>query len=165
MTVTWWWDLIIIVWFCGLFIFIMGGCMGTSKGVTFILHRGIHPCWIRISRDKLKYVRYNEFPSTVSIGRHGDLTFTALPHATSRDVVFNGYLIPKGATVIGDLDSVNQDRELWNDPEEFRPQRFIDETGSLTIPEQFVPFSLGRHSFGSILRKQTLSCIIFIHVL
>lgn len=93
--------------------------------------------------------------------RHGDLTFTALPHATSRDVVFNGYLIPKGATVIGDLDSVNQDRELWNDPEEFRPQRFIDETGSLTIPEQFVPFSLGRRScLGESLAKMEMFLLL-----
>ena len=82
--------------------------------------------------------------SADSISRHANLAFTTLPHATSRDIWFGGYLIPRGTTVLGDLDSVNNDKEQWKDPEVFRPQRFIDESGSLKTPEQFIPFSLGK---------------------
>lgn len=66
-----------------------------------------------------------------------------MPHATSQDVIFNGYLIPKEATILGDLDSVHHDSKFWKDPEMFRPHRFIDESGSLVTPEQLIPFFLG----------------------
>ena len=59
------------------------------------------------------------------------------------DTIFNGHLIPMEATILGDLDSVNQGRELWKDPEVFQPQRFIDESGCLTTPEYFIPFFIG----------------------
>ena len=32
----------------------------------------------------------------------------------------------------------------WKEPEAFRPERFIDDQGKLTLPEQFLPFSLGK---------------------
>lgn len=32
---------------------------------------------------------------------------------------------------------------FWDDSEAFRPERFIDDQGKLTIPEQFLPFSFG----------------------
>ena len=63
--------------------------------------------------------------------------------STSRNTMLNGYLIPTDAVIIPDMDSVNQDKELWKDPETFRPERFIDESGSLITPEYFVAFSLG----------------------
>ena len=75
--------------------------------------------------------------------RHADLTPTTLARAVSRDTIFNGYLIPTDATILGDVDSVNQNRELWKDPDVFRHQRFIDESGCLTTPEYFVPFFIG----------------------
>ena len=34
--------------------------------------------------------------------------------------------------------------EYWGDPEEFRPERFIDESGKLIVHEQFLPFSFGK---------------------
>ena len=69
---------------------------------------------------------------------------TTLARAVSRDTIFNDYLIPMDATILGDVDSVNQNIEIWKDPEVFRPQRFIDESGCLTTPEYFVPFFIGK---------------------
>ena len=95
----------------------------------------------------------------INFYRHANLGFTTLPHATSRDIEFCGHLIPKGTTVLGDLDSVMNDREQWNDPEVFRPQRFIDESGSLKTPEHFIPFSLGRCWFASSIKLNIGSLI------
>lgn len=36
---------------------------------------------------------------------------------------------------------------FWDDSEAFRPERFIDDQGKLTIPEQFLPFSFGINFF------------------
>lgn len=33
--------------------------------------------------------------------------------------------------------------ESWSDPEEFRPERFIDENGRISVQEQYFPFSIG----------------------
>jgi hypothetical protein len=33
--------------------------------------------------------------------------------------------------------------EFWGDPQEFRPERFIDASGKLVMPEQYLPFSFG----------------------
>lgn len=33
--------------------------------------------------------------------------------------------------------------EFWGDPEVFKPERFINETGNITIPNQYLPFSHG----------------------
>ena len=32
---------------------------------------------------------------------------------------------------------------LWDHPESFNPERFLDEEGHVTKPEVFVPFGLG----------------------
>lgn len=33
--------------------------------------------------------------------------------------------------------------ESWGDPEIFRPERFIDESGNIVTPSRFLPFSAG----------------------
>lgn len=35
------------------------------------------------------------------------------------------------------------DEEFWGDPHVFRPERFLDDAGKLTVPERFIPFGLG----------------------
>lgn len=37
--------------------------------------------------------------------------------------------------------------EFWDDPEEFRPDRFIDQSGKLVMPDQYLPFSFGTYNF------------------
>lgn len=36
--------------------------------------------------------------------------------------------------------------ELWNEPEKFQPERFINSEGRIVKPEYFLPFSGGRRS-------------------
>ena len=75
--------------------------------------------------------------------RHANITITSLPHATSQDVLLDGYRIPSDAIILADLDSVNSDRAKWKDPGAFRPHRFINKDGSLLGVEEFTPFFLG----------------------
>lgn len=35
--------------------------------------------------------------------------------------------------------------ESWGDPENFRPERFIDESGNTVAPQTYFPFSIGRY--------------------
>ena len=73
------------------------------------------------------------------------------------DIRVKGFTIPTGSVIIPSLDSVLWDEELWGDPHNFRPERFFNENGSLTQPEHFVPFSMGKRvCIGEALAKMEL---------
>ncbi|XP_071088224.1 cytochrome P450 2U1-like [Haliotis cracherodii] len=76
--------------------------------------------------------------------RRADIGPLSLPHTVPHDVQFRGYTFPKGVLVILMLDSVLQDPDVWGDPDNFRPDRFLDDTGKIVKKEEFIPFSLGR---------------------
>ncbi|QRV73455.1 cytochrome P450 family protein [Ceratobasidium sp. AG-Ba] len=56
-----------------------------------------------------------------------------IPHASSQDDVFQGYEIPKGSIIyllvagsIGNIWAMTRDVKLYQDPETFNPNRFLD---------------------------------------
>lgn len=61
-----------------------------------------------------------------------------------------------GTPVILHIYSVLHDPELWDQPADFRPERFITD-GKLMIPEYFLAFSAGRRScIGEQLARKEL---------
>ncbi|XP_067651955.1 cytochrome P450 2U1-like [Haliotis asinina] len=76
--------------------------------------------------------------------RRADIAPTDLPHTVPHDVQFRGFMFPKGVLVIPMLNSVLQDPEIWGDPDNFRPDRFLDDRGKIVKKDEFIPFSLGR---------------------
>ncbi|KAM8953690.1 cytochrome P450 2K4-like isoform 2-T2 [Pelodytes ibericus] len=78
------------------------------------------------------------------IQRFGNIVPSNLPHATTQDVTFRGYFIPKGTHVIPLLSSVLQDKAYFEKPKDFYPQHFLDSKGNFVNNEAFLPFSAGR---------------------
>ncbi|KAG0693089.1 cytochrome P450 [Suillus ampliporus] len=68
-----------------------------------------------------------------------------VPHATSSDDTYNGYFIPKGATVLCNTWGISRDEKRYPDASRFMPERFMDVNGALTDdnPAGYV-FGLGR---------------------
>ncbi|KAL8188155.1 UNVERIFIED_CONTAM: hypothetical protein K2H54_062210 [Gekko kuhli] len=66
-----------------------------------------------------------------------------LPRQCSKDVNIFGFFIPKGATVITDLQSVLLDPKKWETPEKFNPNHFLDKDGHFVENEAFLPFGAG----------------------
>ncbi|XP_049520662.1 cytochrome P450 18a1 [Dermacentor silvarum] len=64
-------------------------------------------------------------------------------HATTCDVELAGYRIPADTHVVSNLWAIHMDPDLWEDPEEFRPERFLV-NGQVQKPDYFMPFSVGR---------------------
>uniref|UniRef100_UPI0009B3FE50 cytochrome P450 2K1-like n=1 Tax=Monopterus albus TaxID=43700 RepID=UPI0009B3FE50 len=68
----------------------------------------------------------------------------ALPHKTSRDVMFQGYFIKEGTTVFPLLTSVLYDESEWQSPHTFNPSHFLDKDGKFIRRDAFMPFSAGK---------------------
>jgi cytochrome P450 len=39
------------------------------------------------------------------------------------------------------------DPKLWDEPEKFKPSRFLNTEGKVTKPEYFLPFGVGKYNF------------------
>ncbi|KAL8615093.1 hypothetical protein ACOMHN_009169 [Nucella lapillus] len=91
-------------------------------------------------RPKMMYLE----ATICEVLRRADIVPLSLPHSSARDTIYRGYVIPKDTIIIPDISCVLQDPEIWEDPEDFRPERFIGPDGKLTRPDEFIPFSAGR---------------------
>ncbi|XP_021010870.1 cytochrome P450 2D3 [Mus caroli] len=80
------------------------------------------------------------------VQRFGDIVPMNLPHKTSHDIEVQGFLIPKGTTLIPNLSSVLKDETVWEKPLRFHPEHFLDAQGHFVKPEAFMPFSAGRRA-------------------
>ncbi|KAF5297438.1 hypothetical protein FQR65_LT01369 [Abscondita terminalis] len=68
-----------------------------------------------------------------------------IAHRATCETNLFGYRIPEGAIVLPSLYSIHMDNDFWKDPLEFRPDRFLNENGSVFSPEwYFLPFGYGK---------------------
>ncbi|XP_028640235.1 cytochrome P450 2D26-like [Grammomys surdaster] len=80
------------------------------------------------------------------VQRFADIVPTNVVHMTSRDIKFQGFLIPKGTTLMFNLSSVLKDETVWEKPLRFHPEHFLDAQGNFVKHEAFMPFSAGRRA-------------------
>ncbi|KAG2196313.1 hypothetical protein INT47_009308 [Mucor saturninus] len=69
-----------------------------------------------------------ELPYCVSVMkecmRYRPTTPFGVPHTTQKDLEIDGYIIPKGATIISNMDSMHKSN-VYSEPEKFIPERFM----------------------------------------
>ncbi|XP_049621185.1 cytochrome P450 2K6-like [Suncus etruscus] len=91
------------------------------------------------------------------VQRFANILPLSVPHATTTDVLFKNYYIPKGTEVIILLTSVLRDQAQWEKPDTFNPHHFLSSTGKFIKREAFIPFSMGhRMCAGESLAKMEL---------
>ena len=67
-------------------------------------------------------------------------------HAAAYDTTLRGYRIPKGTWIFQRLCAVSEDDRQWQDPYDFKPERFLDNNGKYQRSEHLLPFGLGTNS-------------------
>ncbi|KAH8318745.1 hypothetical protein KR074_005251 [Drosophila pseudoananassae] len=68
-----------------------------------------------------------------------------VPHKALVDTELLGYKIPKDTIVIPSLYAFHSDTRIWKDPENFRPERFLDSEGKLNLKlDVSLPFGAGK---------------------
>nr|DBA20607.1 TPA: hypothetical protein GDO54_017367 [Pyxicephalus adspersus] len=78
------------------------------------------------------------------IQRFSDVIPMNVPHTVVRDTTFRGFTIPKGTDIYPLLCTVLRDPSQFSTPDKFNPDHFLDESGSFTKSDAFMPFSIGR---------------------
>ncbi|KAG5309487.1 CP303 protein, partial [Acromyrmex insinuator] len=84
----------------------------------------------------------------------------SIPHRALKDISIVGHKIPKDTMLVANFNGILMD-ETWDDPEDFRPERFLDNNGNIITSEKFFPFGMGRHHcMGETLARNNIFIII-----
>ena len=66
------------------------------------------------------------------------------PHYALEDIQIENFKIPKGSMILSLLWAIHMDQKFWKNPEEFSPDRFLDDEGRFLQLEAFLPFQTGK---------------------
>ncbi|XP_076802018.1 cytochrome P450 2U1-like [Clavelina lepadiformis] len=89
--------------------------------------------------------------------RYRTLAPLSVFHKTNEDTELNGYFIPKNTLVAPNIWAVHNDPEYWEEPETFKPERFINEKGEFVSSSHVIPFSVGpRFCLGEQLARMEI---------
>lgn len=68
-----------------------------------------------------------------------------VPHSPSSNSTVSGYTIPKGSRVFINVWAIHRDPDIWENPSEFRPERFLDGKWDYSGHDfHYFPFGSGR---------------------
>ncbi|XP_029452603.1 cytochrome P450 2U1 isoform X1 [Rhinatrema bivittatum] len=101
----------------------------------------------------------------MEVQRIGMVVPLSVPRMASETTVFQGYTIPKGSVIFPNLWSVHRDPKIWEKPDDFYPDRFLEGTEQILKKEAFIPFGIGhRVCMGEQLAKMELF-LMFVNLL
>lgn len=93
--------------------------------------------------------------TTIEIFRKSSIVVTGVMHTAMTDAKFLGYDIPKDAWIMPNIYAIHHDPEIWDEPYEFRPERFLSaDEKTVKRNDNMLAFSLGtRRCLGENLAR------------
>ncbi|KAI3673132.1 hypothetical protein L6452_39247 [Arctium lappa] len=87
-----------------------------------------------------------------------------VPHESIEDCIIGGYTVPKGTQLLVNVWKIQHDPEIWTDPFEFQPDRFLTSKREIDVRGQhfeLIPFGSGRRMcIGSSLALEAMQLIL-----
>ena len=78
------------------------------------------------------------------IMRFADIAPTGLMHKTVCDVQLAGFELPHNTLVLSNLSACHRDPELWEKPEQFYPEHFLNNGALVENKPGFLPYGVGK---------------------
>jgi cytochrome P450 len=139
-------------------IYIAGVDTVWSVLTTFILAMALHPLVQKKATEEIDSVvgsdRLPTFDDRASLPyidalyrevlRWRPVTPIGFPHASLEDDIYKGFYFPKGSLVMPNVWAITRDEAVYPDPEAFKPERFLEEDGSLNHDDVSYVFGFGR---------------------
>ncbi|KAL7604601.1 hypothetical protein Lser_V15G18802 [Lactuca serriola] len=78
----------------------------------------------------------------------------SVPHESVEDCIVGGYNIPKGTRLLVNLWKLQRDPNIWSDPTEFKPERFLTSHKDIDVKGnhyELLPFGSGRRMCPGVL--------------
>jgi len=102
--------------------------IGRERAPTFEDHDGLPELWAW----------------TQELLRFRPVTPIGFSHVVNRDIVYNNYVIPTGAVVLGTHWAISRDPDAFPNPEKFDPQRWLDADGQPRKDMRYFTYGFGR---------------------
>uniref|UniRef100_A0A1Q3FRW9 Putative cytochrome p450 n=1 Tax=Culex tarsalis TaxID=7177 RepID=A0A1Q3FRW9_CULTA len=69
---------------------------------------------------------------------------SGVAHVALEDTTLRGFNIPKDTVLMIALDAIHHQEDIWGDPNNFRPERFLDDGGLSLAKDRSIPFGAGK---------------------
>ncbi|XP_043693239.1 cytochrome P450 CYP82D47-like [Telopea speciosissima] len=142
-------------------VLIVGGSESTFHSLTWALSLLLnHPHELKRAQDELdihvgkdRNVDESDIKNLVYLQAIAKETFRlyppgpVLPRQAMEDCQLGGYHVPKGTRLLVNIWKLHRNPNVWSDPDEFRPQRFLTTHSNVDFKAQqyeYLPFSAGR---------------------
>ncbi|XP_072016307.1 cytochrome P450 2J6-like [Amphiura filiformis] len=98
------------------------------------------------------------------IQRFASIVFLSFRYA-KHDTEFLDFTIPEGSVIQNNLHSATRAASVWEDPDMFKPERFLDDKGQVVKPSQHIVFAAGKRAcLGEQLARMELF-IFYTHLM
>jgi len=139
-------------------IYIAGVDTVWSVLTTFVFAMALHPLVQKRALEEIHTVvgsdRLPTFDDRVSLPyieglyrevlRWRPVTPIGFPHTSIADDIYKGFYFPKGSLVMPNVWAITRDEAVYPDPEAFKPERFLEEDGSLNHDDVGYVYGFGR---------------------
>ena len=89
------------------------------------------------------------------------LSALGVTRSPNKTTTLNGYVIPKQSIVMPNVYAIHRDKTIWENPEEFNPDRWLDENGQFKLHQGFMLWGFSpRNCIGENYSKTQLFLII-----
>ncbi|XP_057458015.1 dimethylnonatriene synthase-like [Lotus japonicus] len=101
-----------------------------------------------VQESDIKDLKYLQAIVKETLRLYPPAPLTGIREATD-DCQVAGYQVPKGTRLLINLWKLQRDPQIWSNPDEFQPERFLNAHEDISFQSQdfgFIPFSFGRRS-------------------